>query len=68
MTYIIILGTSDGEMDLYKIAKLREKKHRDLNNVICVNSEDQKVLVKGEDIKKSRQGVLHQRLDAMITM
>ena len=46
------LDTKVIENDIYKIARIRERKTRDLCIVRCVKDEDQKVLVRGEEIKK----------------
>ena len=35
-----------------KLAKLRERKNVDLDNVKCIKSDDQKVLVKDNDYKE----------------
>ena len=39
-------------MGIYKLAKIRDRKCRDLDNVRCIKSEDQRVLVKDEEIKE----------------
>ena len=39
------LGTKDGKKDVYKLAKLRERKTRDFNHIKCINNEDSRVLV-----------------------
>lgn len=46
------LGTKEGEMEVYKMAKIRERKTRDLNQVKCIKDEADRVLVKDEKIKK----------------
>ena len=43
------LGTKEVENDIYKIARIRE---RNLCFVRCVKNEDQKVLVRDEEIKE----------------
>ena len=40
------LGTKEGEMGVYKLAKIRERKTRDLNQVKCIKDEADRVLVK----------------------
>ena len=45
------MGTR-GEKDILKLAKIRERKSRDLDNVKRIKSNDQKVLVKDNDIKE----------------
>ena len=46
------LGTKEGEMGVYKLARIRDRKCRDLDHVRCIKSEDQRVLVKDEEIKE----------------
>jgi len=46
------LDTKEGERNIYKLAKSRERKTRDLNQVKCIKGEDAKVLVKDEEIKE----------------
>ena len=46
------LGTKEGEMGVYKLAKIRERKTRDLNQVKCIKDEADRVLVKDDEIKK----------------
>ena len=46
------LGTRGGREGYFKLAKIREKKSRDLDHVKCIKNNDQKVLVKDNDIKK----------------
>ena len=38
------LETKDGEKDVYKLTKLRERKTRDFNNIKCIKNEDSRVL------------------------
>jgi hypothetical protein len=45
------LDTKDGENNVYKMAKLRERKTRDFNQVKCIKDETDKFLVKDEEIK-----------------
>ena len=45
------LRTREGERELYKIAKLRDRKGKDLNGVRCIKSDSGTVLVKNEEIK-----------------
>ena len=40
------------ERDIFKLAKIRERKSRGLDHVKCIKSNDQKVLVKDDDIKE----------------
>ncbi|KAH1225701.1 Craniofacial development protein 2 [Glycine max] len=46
------LGTRDGERSIYRLAKGRERKTRDLDHVKCVKDEEGKVLVHEKDIKE----------------
>ena len=52
MTYII---GWEQEKDIFKLAKIRERKSRDLDHVICIKSNDQKFLVIGKNIKERRR-------------
>ncbi|TQD77544.1 hypothetical protein C1H46_036898 [Malus baccata] len=47
------LDTKEGELDIYKLARAREKKTRDLNQVRCIKDEDGKVL-DTENVVKDR--------------
>ncbi|KAF5957849.1 hypothetical protein HYC85_005074 [Camellia sinensis] len=46
------LDSKEGEKRVYKLAKIRERKTRDFNQVKCIKSEDSKVLVKDDEIKE----------------
>ena len=46
------LETKEGEKDVFKLAKAREKKTRDLGCVRCIKGEDGKVLVEELEIKE----------------
>ena len=46
------MDTKEAEMDIYRIARIRERKTKDLCTVRCVKDEDQKVLVRDEEIKE----------------
>ena len=46
------LDTKDGERDIYKLAKARERKIRDLNQMKCIKDENQNVLVNEGVIKE----------------
>ena len=46
------LDTKKVEKDIYKIARIRERKTKDLCTVRCVKDEDQKVLFRDEEIKE----------------
>jgi hypothetical protein len=45
------LGTKEGEKDIYRIAKSRERKMRDIIQVKYINDETERLLTKDEDIK-----------------
>ncbi|KAM1668169.1 hypothetical protein COP1_047241 [Malus domestica] len=47
------LVTKEGELDIYKLARAREKKTRDLNQVRCIKDENGKVIVT-ENVVKGR--------------
>ncbi|KAL6566196.1 hypothetical protein OROGR_001811 [Orobanche gracilis] len=46
------LDTKEGEKDIYKLARMREKKTRDIGKVKCVKDNDQNVLVQDKEIKE----------------
>ena len=46
------LDTKEGEKDIYRLAKMRDMKSRDLGMVRCIKDETQRVLVKDEEIKE----------------
>jgi hypothetical protein len=45
------LGTKEGEKDIYRMAKSRERKTRDIIEVKCIKDETKRLLTKDEDIK-----------------
>jgi hypothetical protein len=49
------LSTNEGEKDVYKMARIRERKTRDLNQVKCIKDEMNQLLMKGQDIKQRWQ-------------
>lgn len=53
------LDTKEGEKNIYKLARTREKKSRDLGNVRCNKSEDNRVLIIENDIKESWKNYFH---------
>ena len=53
-----ILSTKEGENDVYKMARIQERKTRDLDQVKCIKDEMDQLLVKGQDIKQSSRGIL----------
>ncbi|XP_071681458.1 uncharacterized protein [Lolium perenne] len=46
------LNTKEGERDIYKMAKFRERKTRDVSEVKCIKDGDDQLLVKDEAIKR----------------
>ena len=46
------LDTKEIEKDIYRLARIRERKTKNLGTVRCVKDEDQKVLVRDEEIKE----------------
>jgi hypothetical protein len=52
------LNTKEEEKDVYKMARIRERKTKDLNQVKCIKDEMDQLLVKGQDIKQSSRGIL----------
>jgi hypothetical protein len=45
------LGTKEREKDIYRMAKSRERKMRDIIQVKCIKDETEQLLTKDEDIK-----------------
>ncbi|AQK49513.1 Retrovirus-related Pol polyprotein LINE-1 [Zea mays] len=45
------LDTKQGEKDIYRMAKIRERKTRDVNQVKCIKDKANQLLVKNEEIK-----------------
>jgi hypothetical protein len=45
------LGTNEGEKDIYRMAKRRERKTRDIIQIKCIKDETERLLTKDEDIK-----------------
>ena len=46
------LDSKDGEKDIYRIARMRKKKTRDLSTIKCIKDYEHKVLVNDKDIKE----------------
>jgi len=51
-------GTKEVEKNIYRIARIRERKTKHLCTVRCVKDEDQKVLVRDEKLKKDGESIL----------
>jgi hypothetical protein len=45
------LGTKEGENDIYRMAKSRERKTRNIIQVKCIKNETERLLNKDKDIK-----------------
>ena len=45
------LDTKKGEKDIYRMAKIRERKTRDVNQIKCIKYGTDRLLVKDEEIK-----------------
>ena len=46
------LDMKEDEKDIYKLEKLRERKTKDFNYIKCVKGEDERVIIKDEEIKE----------------
>ena len=44
------LGTKEGEKDIYRMARIRERKTRDINQIKCIKDGTDRLLVKDEEI------------------
>ena len=53
------LDTKEGEKDIYKIARNREKKTRDLTQVKCIKDENENVLIDDNQIKDRWKRYFH---------
>ena len=49
------MGTREGKKDICKLAKIRKRKSRDSDHVKCIKRNDQKVLLKDNDIKERQR-------------
>ena len=45
------LGTKEGENDIYRLARIREKKTRGINQIKCIKDGTDQLLVRDEEIK-----------------
>jgi len=46
------LGTKEGEKEIFKLARARERKTRDLGVVRCINDEEGKVFTENDEIRE----------------
>ena len=51
MTCINVLGMKEGEKDIYRMARICERKTRDINQIKCMKDGTDRPLVKDEEIK-----------------
>ena len=49
------LSTKEGEKDIYRMARARDRKTRDLNQVKCIKDEREQLLVKEDEIRQRWQ-------------
>ena len=45
------LGTKEGEKDICRMTRIRERKTRDINQIKCINDGTDRLLVKDDEIK-----------------
>ena len=57
------LGTKEGEMEVFKLARARERRTRDLGVVRCIKDEEGKVLTEDAEIKKRWQSFFSKLLN-----
>ena len=49
------LDTKEGEKDIYRMARIRERKTRDINQIKCIKNGTDRLLVKDEIIDRWRE-------------
>ena len=49
------MSTKEGENDIYRMVRARDKKTRDFNQVKCINDEREQLLVKEDEIRHTWQ-------------
>ena len=50
-TFYQRLSTKEGEKDIYRMARARDRKTRDFNQVKCIKDEREQLLVKEDEIR-----------------
>lgn len=45
------LGLKDGEVKIFKLVKLRDKNTKDIEDVRCIINEEDKVLIKDDEVQ-----------------
>ena len=53
-----IIGGNNRRREIFKRARMRKRKSRDLDHVTCIKSDEQKVLEKDNDIKEMWREIL----------
>lgn len=49
------MRSKDDEVEIYKLVKVRDKKSKGLGGVGCIKDEDDKVLMKGKEVRNCRR-------------
>ena len=57
------MGTKEGEREVFKLARVRERRTRDLGVVRCIKDEEGKVLTEDADIKERWQSLFAKLLN-----